>query len=165
MSSRTYIYLVICENAIVNFNFSLLSTEPQLDIYRVIRCFLFPVSFRKLIMLCLIFGLFALAAASSTKKTTFVPKGAKCQDYTIPVTVTSENQPWIGPRWTDNYELADFVSTSSARVSAGFPIPVGDPVNQTASYNIAATFCTPERPGEHSKTVLLATHGVGLDRT
>lgn len=116
-------------------------------------------------MFCVLFALFALAAASCTYKTAFVPKGAKCQEYTIPVTVTSENRPWIGPRWKDNYELVDFASTSSTRQDAGFPLPVGEPVNQTGSYNIAATFCTPKRPGEHSKTVLLAIHGLGLDRT
>lgn len=119
-------------------------------------------------MLCVLvafFALFALAAATSTSKTAYVPKGANCRDYTIPVTVTSENRPWIGPRWKDNYELVDFASTSSARPEAGFPSPVGKPVNQTGSYNIAATFCTPKTPGQHSKTVLLAIHGLGLDKT
>lgn len=96
--------------------------------------------------------------------TTFTPKGAKCQDYTIPVTITSENRPWIGPRWTDNYGFIDFLSIASSRQSAGFPSPVGNPVNQTASYNISAAFCTPDKPGKRSKTVLLATHGLGFDK-
>lgn len=112
----------------------------------------------------LVLAFCGLAAASSTYDVRFVPKGAKCQDYTIPVTVTSENRPWIGPRWTDNYGFTDFLALSATRVSAGVPIPVGNPVNQTASYSIAATFCTPERSGKQSKTVLLATHGLGFDR-
>ncbi|MCJ1461462.1 hypothetical protein MMC07_000059 [Pseudocyphellaria aurata] len=114
-------------------------------------------------MLYLVLAFLALAAASSTSNVTFVPKGAICRSYTVPVTVTSANRPWVGPRWTDNYEFIDFVSIATTRVSAGFPLPVGSPVNQTASYEIAATFCTPERGGAHSKTVLLATHGLGFD--
>lgn len=114
-------------------------------------------------MLYLTFAFLALAAASSTYNQAFVPKGANCRSYTVPVTVTSANRPWVGPRWTDNYEFIDFVSLATTRVSAGFPSPVGSPVSQTASYDISATFCTPERIGAHSKTVLLATHGLGFD--
>lgn len=107
---------------------------------------------------------FGLAAAWPTSTTQFVPKGAKCQEYTIPVTVTSENRPWIGPRWTDNYGFTDFLSIAASRESARFPAPVGNPVTRTASYSIVATFCTPQKSGKHSKTVLLATHGLGYDR-
>lgn len=117
------------------------------------------------IMLYPIFALFFLVVVWSTSNVTFVPKGAICQDYTIPLTVTSQNRPWIGPRWTDNYGFIDFLSTAATRQSAGFPSPVDDPINnQTASYTISATFCSPETAGEHSKTVLLATHGLGFDR-
>ena len=115
-------------------------------------------------MRCWILAFCALATAWSTSSVTHVPKGAKCQNYTVPLTITSANRPWIGPRWTDNYGFIDFVTTTAARRSAGFPSPVGDPVNQTASYNISATFCTPKRAGKHSKTVLLATHGLSYDR-
>ena len=139
------------------------------DIYHLwTLCFLLllPASFYQSIMLCLTLGFFlsALVATAWSTGTTFSPKGAKCQDYTIPLTITSENRPWIGPRWTDNYGFIDFLSIATSRPSAGFPSPVGNPVNQTASYNISATFCTPEKPGKHSKTVLLATHGLGFDK-
>lgn len=115
-------------------------------------------------MLFLTLGLYFLALVATAWSTTFTPKGASCQDYTIPVTVTSENRPWIGPRWTDNYGFIDFLSLTSSRQSAEFSSPVGNPVNQTTSYNISATFCTPETPGKSSKTVLLATHGLGFDK-
>lgn len=115
-------------------------------------------------MLYLISTFITLAAASYTSKGTFVPNGAKCQEYTIPVTVTSENRPWVAPRWTDNYGFIDVASTLSSRTTAGFPVPYGDPVNQTASYSISATFCTPQKAGQQSKTVLLATHGLAFDR-
>ncbi|MCJ1266481.1 hypothetical protein MMC22_006366 [Lobaria immixta] len=113
----------------------------------------------------LILAFFGLAAAWSTPNVTYLPKGATCHDYTIPVTVTSENKPWVGPRWTDNYGFIDFVTVSSTRQSAGSPLPFGNPINQTASYNISATFCTPIAPGKHSKTVLLAMHGLGFDKS
>ena len=106
---------------------------------------------------------FGLTAALSTSKA-FVPKGAKCQDYTVPVTVTSKNLPWIGPRWEDDYGFIDFLTSYTTRLSARFPSPLGGPVTQTAKYDISATFCTPAQPGRHSKTVLLATHGLGFDR-
>lgn len=115
-------------------------------------------------MLYLISAFVTLAAASYTSKGTFVPNGAQCQDYTIPVTATSEVRLWNGTRWTDNYGYIDVVSTLSSRTSAGFPQPYGEPVNQTASYNVSATFCTPQKAGQHSKTVLFATHGLAFDR-
>ena len=94
----------------------------------------------------------------------YVPPGAQCQDYSIPVTVTSLNYPWTAAKWTDNYGLIDFVSVASSRTDAGFPPPIGKPVNQTATYIIGATFCTPVNPTGNSGKVLLATHGLAFDR-
>ena len=94
----------------------------------------------------------------------YVPFNVDCYDYTIPVAITSKNFQWIGPRWTDDYEWIDFLTTASSRPSAGFPPPFGNPIDQTASYSISATFCTPKKGGPKAKTVLLATHGLGFDR-
>lgn len=99
----------------------------------------------------------------------YVPKGADCLDFIIPVTVTSNNRLWIAPKWENNLEFIDFLSTASSRPSAGFPAPVGNnSVNQTGSYEIGATFCTPQTtptPGNDSdNTVIIATHGLGFDR-
>lgn len=33
---------------------------------------------------------------------TFVPLGASCHDFTIPITITSENLQWTAPKWADN---------------------------------------------------------------
>lgn len=103
-------------------------------------------------------------ALSSAIQTAYIPEGAICHDYTIPVTVASNNRPWNGPKWEDDYGFIDFLSSASTRLSAGVPFPLGDPVKQTATYDISATFCTPKKQGENSKTVLLATHGLGFDR-
>ena len=103
-----------------------------------------------------------LAPALSTAG--YVPKGANCIDSIIPVTVTSNNRPWIAPKWNNNFEFIDFLSSASSRPSAGFSAPVGNPVKQTGSYKIGATFCSPQKPGNHSDTVIVATHGLGFDR-
>lgn len=111
-------------------------------------------------MLYLIFFAFVGLATAD-----YVPKGANCVDSIIPVTVSSNNRPWIAPKWKNNYELIDFLSSATSRPSAGFPAPVGNnTVKQTLSYEIGATFCTPQKPGNHSNTVLVATHGLGFDR-
>lgn len=105
-----------------------------------------------------------IGLASTFPSPGYVPKGADCLDSIIPVTVTSKNRPWIAPKWKNNFEFIDFLSSASSRPSAGFPAPVGNPVKQTGSYKIGATFCTPQKPGNHSDTVIVATHGLGFDR-
>ena len=94
----------------------------------------------------------------------YVPVKAECRHHTIPVTVTSENYQWTGQRWTDDYELTDFLTVASSRPSAGIPPPYGNLTEETESYKIGATFCTPKRGGTKAKTVLLATHGLTYDR-
>ena len=82
----------------------------------------------------------------------------------IPVTTTSDNYPWVGPKWNDDFGFIDFASVASSRTDAGFPLPFGAPVSQTAKYMIGATFCTPTHAGKNSGKVLLASHGLGFDR-
>ena len=104
-----------------------------------------------------------LTKANATSRA-YVPLGALCRDFTIPVKVESENFPWIAPKWTDDFDFIDFASTASSRRDAGFPPPIGPPASQTANYEISATFCTPKASGKKAKTVLLATHGLAFDR-
>lgn len=94
----------------------------------------------------------------------YTPVNANCHDYTIPVTLTSENYQWTGPRWNDNYEFIDFLTVASFRPSLGLPLPFGNLTEETGSYKIAGTFCAPKKRGPKSKTILLATHGLGCDR-
>lgn len=94
----------------------------------------------------------------------YIPPNADCHDYTVPVTVTSDNYQWTGPRWSDNYELFDFLTTVTSRPTAGFSLPFGNKTKETGSYKIGATFCTPKKVGPKSKTVFIATHGLGADK-
>ena len=95
----------------------------------------------------------------------YAPEGGSCHDYDIPINIGSENFPWIAPKWTDNLGFVDLLSAGATRTTANFPLPLGAPVHQTAAYRISATFCTPKKQGKHAKTVLLATHGLGFDRS
>lgn len=95
----------------------------------------------------------------------YVPEGAKCQDYTIPVNVTSLNYPWTAPKWTDNFGFIDFASIATSRTDYDSQSPIGVPVLETAGYSIDATFCTPKgKPNTNAGKVLLASHGLGFDR-
>ena len=89
---------------------------------------------------------------------------AICQDYMIPVTVTSANFIFNGTKCSN---LVDLVTDLARRPTALQPLPLfGGPVNQTASYELAGTFCTPKHTKDgHEKTVLLASHGGGVDGT
>ncbi|KPM44516.1 hypothetical protein AK830_g2025 [Neonectria ditissima] len=79
----------------------------------------------------------------------YYPPGADCWEYKVPVTVTSEN--------------LDFLTAVTTRASAGFPSPIVGAKNETATYTLAASFCTPKKGDK--KTVVLATHGIGQSRT
>ena len=87
-----------------------------------------------------------------------------CQDYKIPVTITTENLIFGLPPFQDDFDVADYIDTISSR-SAPESFFSGS-VNETASYTIAARFCTPGRgeQASHKSTVLIATHGLNFDR-
>ncbi|KAH7386902.1 Alpha/Beta hydrolase protein [Phaeosphaeria sp. MPI-PUGE-AT-0046c] len=103
----------------------------------------------------------ALATAPLTQP--YYPPSANCLEFKVPVTITSENLVFNIPEWEDDYALQDFLTLVTTRDGADIPSPVVGTKNETATYNIAASFCTPK---EYSrKTVILATHGIGQPRT
>lgn len=98
-----------------------------------------------------------LALATNSHKKT-------CIDYEIPVTPTSVNLPW-GKTFTDNFDVADFISNINSRTAATSFNPYDTttaPELTTASYSISATFCTPKRAA--TGTLLLLSHGLNFDR-
>lgn len=94
----------------------------------------------------------------------YYPPEADCWEYKVPVTVTSENLVFDFPDWMDDYALQDFLTAATTRASAGYPSPVIGTKNETASYTLAASFCTPKSKNK-KKTVILATHGIGQPRS
>lgn len=87
-----------------------------------------------------------------------------CQEYKIPVTVTTENLVFGLPPFEDDFDVADYIDNISSRSASGSLF--SGSVNETACYEISATFCTPGRgePATHKSTVLIATHGLNFDR-
>ncbi|KAI8955532.1 alpha/beta-hydrolase [Xylaria longipes] len=93
----------------------------------------------------------------------YYPLNAECTEYKIPVTIT-DNIVFNITEWRDDYALQDFLTTLTTRPSAHYPgIEDGATVTETFTYNIAASFYRPNNL-PNSKTIILATHGVGLAR-
>ncbi|KIL84045.1 hypothetical protein FAVG1_12741 [Fusarium avenaceum] len=121
------------------------------------------------IILPALFLMHGLAVAKSITPGTaqltqpYYPPNANCWEYKVPVTITSENVVFNFPDWKDDYALQDFLTAVTTRESAGYPSPIVGTKNETATYTLAASFCTPKRSGK--KTIILATHGIGQART
>jgi pimeloyl-ACP methyl ester carboxylesterase len=81
------------------------------------------------------------------------------------VTITSENQIFNFTKWEDDYALQDFLTQITTRPTAGYPGVFAGMQNETATYTIAASFCSPKSAAGRKKTVILATHGIGQART
>ena len=98
-------------------------------------------------------------------KQTYYPPNASCFDYFIPLNITSAQYSFNATKWTDNDGLTQFVIENVGR-DPGKVSPLSMPSNVTAQYSISATFCTPKDSSSNkAKTVLLATHGLGFDRS
>jgi hypothetical protein len=93
----------------------------------------------------------------------YYPPNADCWEYKVPVTITSENLVFDFPDWEDDYALQDFLTAATTRMSAGYPSPIVGTTNETTNYTLAASFCTPKHMV--SRTIILATHGIGQART
>lgn len=94
----------------------------------------------------------------------YYPPAADCSEYKIPVTIKSENTVLGLPVWKDDYELESFLTSATTRALGPPPGP-GPTVVETATYEIAASFCTPKRTNGKEKTVIFATHGIGQARS
>ena len=93
------------------------------------------------------------------------PLNAVCMDYQIPLSVSSAQYRFEYPKWTDQNGLTQFLIDDVARIP-NLPPLIGSPKNETAEYTISATFCTPRKAaGDKARTVILATHGLGFDRS
>ena len=95
----------------------------------------------------------------------YYPPRAICTEYSIPVNVTAAAYKFNGTEWADNNELTQFVIDIVVPGQSESTILSG-PQNATAEYTISATFCTPRNSNTtHAKTVLIASHGFGFDRS
>jgi len=87
------------------------------------------------------------------------------QEYIIPLNVTSQV---LIPKYSgfeDSYDVVGFVNDPTRRdANTTFSLS-GDVKNVTASYIIDATICIPSKNSGNDKTLLLASHGLGYDRS
>jgi hypothetical protein len=105
-----------------------------------------------------------LIAAMLLNATALTP-AKSCQEYNIPVTVTSENCIFE-PRFEDDLDLVDFLTDLNSRTANTTLHPFTGLQNQTASYTTSATFCTPQDDDALKKdTILLLSHGLNFDRS
>ena len=109
------------------------------------------------------FLLFALGLATLAQSTP-VPQGTKsCQQYNLPITITSLNLKWAIDPINTNEEMAEYNFEVGRRDSATAFHPYTLPTApETATYTISGSFCQPSDGG--NGTLLLATHGGGYDR-
>ncbi|CZR53610.1 uncharacterized protein PAC_03490 [Phialocephala subalpina] len=102
-----------------------------------------------------------LATATPTASHNTSPK--TCKEYTIPLTITAGTYIWGLPNLTTNYDATAFTNNLSRWDANETFHPISGFENATLNVEISGSFCAPTS-GEAS-TVLIATHGVGFDRT
>lgn len=93
----------------------------------------------------------------------YYPPTADCLEFKVPITVTSENLVFNFPTWKDDFALQDFLTAATSRPGANIQSVVVGTKNETATYTIAASFCSPKGPKKRS--IILATHGIGQARS
>jgi len=104
------------------------------------------------------------AGTVSTLTQPYYPPTADCVEYTIPVPIEFDSVVFNFTQWDDDYALEDFLAVATTRASANLPPLIASTGTEQATYNIAASFCTPKQSSGGEKTVILATHGIGLAR-
>jgi pimeloyl-ACP methyl ester carboxylesterase len=95
----------------------------------------------------------------------YYPPAADCVEYQIPVTITSSNLMFNITKWENDYALQDFLTTITTRPSAGYPGFIAGEKEETESFKIAASFCTPNNTQDRNNAVIIATHGIGQARS
>ncbi|TVY40706.1 hypothetical protein LSUB1_G002412 [Lachnellula subtilissima] len=111
--------------------------------------------------------LFLLLTAIVTGAAAWNLPAKLCQDFDLTVTVTSNNFVFGAPKFSNNFDITDFVTDLTSReFSKTFSPLLPDKVNQTGTYRIGSTFCAPSNPHAPNRdTVIFATHGLNFDRT
>lgn len=99
-----------------------------------------------------------LASSQTTTTSTRI-----CTQYLIPLSITSQVLTPSYPPFTSNYDVVGFVNDLTRRPSNTTFVPFSGAKNETASYTIGATLCSPRNSSKET-TLLVATHGLGYDR-
>ena len=104
-------------------------------------------------------------ATSGYVQQAYYPPAANCAEFFVPVSVAPEVVQFKFPRWANDPELVDFLAVATSRQTPNTQSPIGDTIKQNATFQIAASFCSPKDASDRAKTVILATHGIGQARS
>ncbi|KID62689.1 catalytic protein, partial [Metarhizium hybridum] len=86
----------------------------------------------------------------------------KCQNITIPISISSRNGIFSVATPANDVDVTDFV-LNNFRAGVNYTDNVLQGYKTIeANYNLAATYCTPE--SGHGKSLQVLTHGVGINR-
>lgn len=97
-------------------------------------------------------------------KQPFYPPNADCVDYMIPVNLSFDNPVFNATKFSNDFDVTNFLTGATSRAGTGFPSPLDAPVLTSASYKIAASFCQPKKHTAKANNVIVATHGIGPAR-
>lgn len=95
----------------------------------------------------------------------YYPPSADCSEFMVPVSVAPEVLQFSFPKWETDNDVVDFLAAATTRSLPDDKSPVIGSSIQNATYQIAASFCTPKKDSKRAKTVILATHGIGQARS
>lgn len=109
-------------------------------------------------------GQYTDGSSFNALKQPYYPPSADCEDYMIPINISYDNLVFNATKYSNDYDLTDFLTTVTARPGAGYPAPLDGPKPTTQSVDIAASFCSPKKQTSKARNVIVATHGIGPAR-
>jgi hypothetical protein len=122
------------------------------------------------ILIALCIAIFQIADTISvddtvyTEYTAYSPRNAECVEYVIPTIISAQIYKFNATQWNSDYGLADFVALYASRKDANtFLRSLNGPFDFGGNFTISATFCNP-RYTSWTRSVMVATHGLGFDR-
>ena len=98
----------------------------------------------------------AVAAFASTAH------AAQCQNFTIPVTISARNGVFNVTNPTNSIDSTNFALRMARQGSNYTQQSLTGYATVSGSYNIAATYCTPD--SGTGNVIQVLTHGIGFDR-
>ena len=107
--------------------------------------------------------LFILSVSLASSQKTFTHTRI-CQEYFIPINVTSQVLVSSYVPFKSNYDVVEFVNNITRRNTTTAFVPFSGIKNVTASYTIGATLCVPKENSKKNTTLIVASHGLGYDR-
>jgi hypothetical protein len=113
----------------------------------------------------LLYQSFYLASLSfASSNITPPPFSKNCQDYLIPLNVTSTINITNYSYFNNDLDVIAWIDNIDARVPPTTFVPfTGESKIVNDQFSVGATICTPQGNSSH-KPLLIATHGIGFDR-